>query len=80
MLSMDTQTLLKLIGGQAAVALECDVTDSAVSQWASDDKLPDARRQYLRLAHPGAHWDEYEKTHPLERKRGDVAEPSREAA
>ena len=57
---MNTQTLLERIGGQAAIAKECAVTDSAVSQWAKEDRLPRARAQYLRLAHPGDHWDEYD--------------------
>lgn len=56
---MDTQTILKAIGGQAAIARECDISDSAVSQWASDDEIPDARLKYLRLAHPGKHWQDY---------------------
>jgi DNA-binding transcriptional regulator YdaS (Cro superfamily) len=60
MADMNTQTLLETIGGQAAIARECDVTDSAVSQWAKDDKIPSARLQYLRLAHPGAHWAAYD--------------------
>jgi hypothetical protein len=60
MADMNTQTLLETIGGQAAIARECDVTDSAVSQWAKDDKIPSARLQYLRLAHPGAHWTAYD--------------------
>ena len=58
---MDTQTLLKLIGGQAAIARECEISDSAVSQWVENDEIPSARRQYLQLAHPGSHWAEYEK-------------------
>lgn len=57
---MDTQTLLKAIGGQAAIARECEITDSAVSQWRDDDEIPSARRQYLKLAHPGKHWALYE--------------------
>lgn len=57
---MNTQTLLEAIGGQAAIARECDVTDSAVSQWAKEDQLPRARLQYLRLAHPGSHWAQYD--------------------
>jgi hypothetical protein len=57
---MDTQTLLKSIGGQSVIARECDITDSAVSQWAADDEIPGARRKYLQLAHPGPHWISYE--------------------
>ena len=61
---MDTQTLLKSLGGQAAVARECGISDSAVSQWVDEDFIPQARRQYLRLAHPGEHWDAYDDLHP----------------
>jgi hypothetical protein len=57
---MDTKTLLMNIGGQAAIARECEISESAVSQWATDDALPNARRQYLRLAHPGDHWNLYD--------------------
>lgn len=57
---MNTQLLLEKIGGQAAIAKECQISDAAVSQWSTEDKLPKARQQYLRLAHPGPHWAEYE--------------------
>jgi hypothetical protein len=56
---MDTKTLLKLIGGQASIARECEITESAVSQWVDEDAIPSARLKYLRLAHPGDHWVEY---------------------
>lgn len=58
---MQTSNLLKAIGGQAAIARECEISDSAVSQWADNDEIPDARLKYLRLAHPGPHWAAYEK-------------------
>lgn len=58
---MDTSTLLKTIGGQAAIARECDISDSAVSQWAADDEIPKARKQYLQVVHPGPHWAEHDK-------------------
>lgn len=73
-LAMETQTLLKIIGGQASVARECDITDQAVSQWASDGEIPQARRKYLELLHPGAHWDEYDKTPTEDRKRSASTE------
>lgn len=57
---MDTANLLKAIGGQAAIARECEISESAVSQWAEKDELPNARQKYLKLAHPGEHWAEYE--------------------
>lgn len=57
---MNTQKLLETIGGQAAIAKECEISDSAVSQWASDDHLPNARAKYLRLAHPGPHWAQWD--------------------
>jgi DNA-binding transcriptional regulator YdaS (Cro superfamily) len=56
---MDTRTLLKLIGGQAAIAKECGISESAVSQWVDDDAIPPARSMYLKLAHPGDHWEAY---------------------
>lgn len=58
---MDTKTLLKHIGGQAAIAREFRISESAVSQWVEDDAIPNARRMYLELAHPGTHWLEYVK-------------------
>lgn len=57
-----THTLLQAIGGQSAIAAECEVSESAVSQWATEDHLPKPREKYLRLAHPGAHWDAYDAT------------------
>ena len=66
---MDTKALLKSIGGQAAIARECGISDSAVSQWVDDDEIPSARRQYLQLAHPGAHWDEYDASRRRARRR-----------
>lgn len=57
---MDTKTLLRQIGGQAAISRECEISESAVSQWVDDDAIPSARLKYLRLAHPGAHWIEYD--------------------
>lgn len=56
-----TQLLLERIGGQAVIARECEVSDSAVSQWAAEDHLPRAREKYLRLAHPGRHWADYDQ-------------------
>lgn len=58
---MNTSTLLKAIGGQAEIARECGISDSAVSQWAADDEIPKARKQYLQVVHPGPHWDEHER-------------------
>jgi hypothetical protein len=57
-----THNLLLAIGGQAAIALECEVSESAVSQWATEDRLPSAREKYLRLAHPGKHWADWDAT------------------
>lgn len=68
---MNTATLLKVIGGQSAIAKECHVTDSAVSLWVREDRIPTARQQYLRLAHPGSHWDEYEARTPQRTEEPD---------
>lgn len=57
---MNTHALLKTIGGQSAIARECNVKDPAVSQWAANDEIPSARKQYLQLSHPGPHWADYE--------------------
>lgn len=57
---MNTKELISAIGGQASIARECDISDAAVSQWVSFDEVPPARAQYLRLAHPGAHWEAYD--------------------
>jgi DNA-binding transcriptional regulator YdaS (Cro superfamily) len=35
-----THELLQAIGGQAAIAIECEVSESAVSQWATENQLP----------------------------------------
>lgn len=73
---MNTQELLEAIGGQAAIAREFEISDSAVSQWASDDQLPRAREMYLRLAHPGAHWERWSATRPA---KGSSATAQQEA-
>ena len=57
---MDTQTLLKAIGGQAFIARDCEISDAAVSQWVSAGEIPSARDKYLRLKYPGFHWLEYD--------------------
>lgn len=57
---MHTKDLLTQIGGQAAIARECEITDSAVSQWVEKNKIPKAQQKYLRLSHPGKHWNEYD--------------------
>ena len=57
---MDTKALLKQIGGQAAIARECGISESAVSQWVDEDEIPKARRMYLQLAYPGDHWASYD--------------------
>lgn len=74
---MNTQMLLQRLGGQAAIAKECEVSDAAVSQWATEDHLPRARAKYLRLAHPGPHWDEYDAH--IERKRQANGQPQEAA-
>jgi DNA-binding transcriptional regulator YdaS (Cro superfamily) len=68
---MDTRTLLKILGGQAAVARECDISESAVSQWVDESWIPPARLMYLRLAHPGCHWDAY--TQPARKPEKEAA-------
>ena len=57
---MNTQDLLKAIGGQAAIARDCEISDAAVSQWVSAGFIPSARDKYLRLKCPGRHWLEYD--------------------
>lgn len=69
-MGMDTKTLLRTLGGQAAIARECDISESAVSQWVDDNWIPPARLMYLRLAHPGKHWDLYEQ---VKRKHAEAA-------
>lgn len=72
---MDTKILLKQIGGQAAIARDCEISESAVSQWANDDVIPDARLKYLRLAYPGPHWEEY-ANYLGEKKAAAIATPT----
>ena len=57
---MNTQELLKALGGQAAIARDCEISDAAVSQWVSAGFIPSARDKYLRLKCPGRHWLEYD--------------------
>ena len=57
---MNTQELLKALGGQAAIARDCEISDAAVSQWVSAGEIPSARDKYLRLKCPGSHWLEYD--------------------
>ena len=52
--------LLRAIGGQAAIARDCEISDAAVSQWVSADEIPPARDKYLRLKFPGLHWVQYD--------------------
>ena len=52
--------LLKAIGGQAAIARDCEISDAAVSQWVSAGEIPPARDKYLRLKYPGLHWVQYD--------------------
>lgn len=68
---MDAKTLLKLLGGQAAIARECCISESAVSQWSDENWIPPARLMYLRLAHPGSHWDAY--TQPERKQEKEAA-------
>ena len=57
---MNTQELLRAIGGQAFIARDCEISDAAVSQWVSAGEIPSARDKYLRLKCPGSHWLEYD--------------------
>ena len=57
---MNTQELLKALGGQAAIARDCEISDAAVSQWVSAGEIPSARDKYLRIKCPGRHWLEYD--------------------
>lgn len=74
MRGMDTRTLLERIGGQAAIAKECEISESAVSQWATGDYLPKPREKYLRLSHPGTHWAEWDATRPSRTSEPVVAQ------
>ena len=71
---MTVQHLLAAIGGQAAIARECDISDEAVSQWVCGDHLPKAREKYLRLAHPGPHWDQWD-AHQAAKARSTGTQP-----
>ena len=61
---MNARQVLAKIGGQAVIARECGISDSAVSIWVAEDHIPHSRLLYLKLAHPGIHWEKYEMAHP----------------
>jgi len=71
---MDTKALLKKMGGQAKLAREFGITESAVSQWVSNDEIPKPWQKYLRLAHPGPHWDVYDE-HKAQAVRSSAPTP-----
>ena len=48
---MDSNEIIDNLGGTNAVALLCQVTAQAVSQWRKD-AIPAARLMYLKLARP----------------------------
>jgi hypothetical protein len=48
---MNNSNIIDALGGTVAVALLCDVTPQAVSQW-RDDGIPKARLMYLKLLRP----------------------------
>lgn len=51
---MDVREIVEKMGGTLKVASLCGVTQSAVSQWVSANKIPRAREMYLRLKRPKA--------------------------
>jgi hypothetical protein len=48
---MNAKHIIKSLGGVAATARLCEVSNAAVSQW-SDNGIPKPRLMYLRLARP----------------------------
>jgi hypothetical protein len=48
---MNDSDLIDVLGGTSKVAILCDTTPQAVSQWRKEG-IPDARRLILSLSHP----------------------------
>lgn len=48
---MNPNTVIDALGGTSVVAMLCDVTPAAVSQW-RDGGIPKARLMYLQLLKP----------------------------
>jgi hypothetical protein len=53
---MNASTIIKLLGGDRAVAELCDITPQAVWQWRKNG-IPKAQRNYLRAIRPDAFQD-----------------------
>lgn len=49
---MDARTLIEKLGGPTAAARMFECTQSAVSQWKRDNKIPPARMLHLKAARP----------------------------
>lgn len=64
---MDANEIIDRIGGTTEVALLCEVTTGAVSQWRTDG-IPQARLMFLKLARPSVFND---IDNHLTRKTGD---------
>lgn len=49
---LDVGKIIDDLGGTAAVARECEITDGAVSQWRSNNFIPKPWLKYLRERFP----------------------------
>lgn len=58
------------LGGTANVARDCEITDSAVSQWREKNKIPKPWLKYFHAKYP-------EKFMPNRRKHGHRQSPDR---
>lgn len=47
-----TEKIITALGGTNAVASECKIKPPSVSEWIANDKIPNARRQFLELKYP----------------------------
>jgi len=64
MATLSIAYLVEKLGGTSAVAELCDVSSQAVSQWKSQNRIPKARLQYLKLLKPKA----FEEPRPAEQE------------
>lgn len=48
----EAQSVVDSLGGVSAVSRLCEITPQAVSQWVVTDKIPQARKQFLKLLRP----------------------------
>jgi hypothetical protein len=56
---MDTQRVIELMGGRAAVIAETGLTKGRISQWVTDNRIPRPWLKYFRQKYKRLPWDQY---------------------